>query len=210
MTIGSEEEARAFVAERCDSAGMDRLQALIAALTSANRTQNLVSKASLGMAWRRHIADSAQLIDHVPRETASWLDLGSGAGFPGLVIAVMRPLSRVILVESRRLRIHWLEDMALSLGCQNCRVIGSDLRKIETFEAGVISARAFAPLDRLVALSARFSTTGTRWVLPKGRSARQEIDALPSRVRSMFHVEESMTDPEGGIVVGMGKPEIAE
>jgi 16S rRNA (guanine527-N7)-methyltransferase len=69
----------------------------------------------------------------------------------------------------------------------------------------VISARAFAPLDRLLRLSARFSTTATQWVLPKGRSAEQEVQELPGRYRGMFHVEQSLTEAEAGIIVGKGK-----
>lgn len=70
--------------------------------------------------------------------------------------------------------------------------------------AHVISARAFAPIKRLVSLSGRFSTTDTRWVLPKGRSAIQELASLPDELKASFHVEQSKTDPEAGIIVGNG------
>lgn len=209
MTLTSEDDARGFVAQRCDAQAFGRLELLVERLEQANTTQNLVSHASLASAWVRHIADSAQLLDHVPRETSFWLDLGSGAGFPGLVTAVMRPDCQTILVESRKLRIRWLLDMIDALGCQNCRVEGRDVRKMDAIEASVISARAFAPLDRLIAFSARFSTATTRWVLPKGRSAAQEVRNLPPPLRAMFHVKQSMTDAEAGIVVGTGKVEFA-
>lgn len=205
--IDSETSARDFVAARCSSKGFAKLEAFVALLASENSEQNLVSASSLTTAWQRHIADSAQLLDHVSRETWNWLDLGSGAGLPGLVIALMRPTTEVFLIESRKLRIQWLEKAIGTLECPNCSVMGQDLRKVATFEADVISARAFAPLDRLVALSGRFSTSTTRWVLPKGRSAAQEVAALPQHQRAMFHVEQSLTDKDAGIVVGTGKPE---
>ena len=134
-----------------------------------------------------------------------WLDLGSGAGFPGLIIAAMRPDLSVVLVESRRRRIDWLEGAIGNLGLYNCRVEGQRLENVTPFEARIISARAFAPLDRLLTLSAPFSTSSTHWVLPKGRSAAHEVAGLPKNRRAMFHVEQSVTDPEAGIVVGRGE-----
>lgn len=207
--LHSEDEARAFVADRCEKTDFARLIELVALLSSANQRQNLVSRTSLGALWLRHVADSAQLLDHVPRETSTWLDLGTGAGFPGLVLAIMQPHRPFVLVESRSLRIQWLNEIIGTLGVGNCQLIASDLRNVTRFEAQVLSARAFAPLDRLVAQSARFSTTRTRWVLPKGRSAAQEVQALPQPLRSLFHVKQSVTSSEAGIVVGTGKVEMA-
>lgn len=200
--IASEQEARAFVAARCDAAAMDRIERLIAALREENERQNLVARATLESVWQRHIADSAQLLDHVPRETSLWLDLGSGAGLPGLVVAAMRPQWTVALVESRRRRIEWLERMVGELALDYCRVEGARLEHAQTVNAGVISARAFAPLGRILELSARFSTSDTLWLLPKGRSAAQELSELPAPRRALFHVEQSHTDAEAGIIVG--------
>jgi 16S rRNA (guanine527-N7)-methyltransferase len=205
--IANEEQARAFVAERCDAAAMARLEVLIAALREENERQNLVSAASLDHVWQRHIADSAQLLDHVPRgtrEAGLWLDLGSGAGFPGLVIAAMRPEIEVVLVESRKRRIEWLQSMIDRLGLERCSVAGMRLELLEGPPARVISARAFAPLDKLLRLSARFSTGGTCWLLPKGRSAALELQGIGGKWQKLFHVEQSVTDPEAAILVGQG------
>ena len=202
--IDSEESARRFCAERTDSAGMARLERFAAMLGDENDRQNLVSSASLAMVWQRHLADSLQLLDSVPRETSPWLDLGSGAGIPGVVLACAQPETRVLLVESRKRRVEWLIRAAGDLELANCRVIGSRLENVERFPAGVITARAFAPLGKLLHLSARFSTRDTIWLLPKGRSAAQELAEQPTGVRAMFHVEQSRTDPEGGILLGRG------
>ncbi len=215
-TIADEASARAFVAERCDAEAMERLERLIAALAQENAKQNLVSAASLDAVWQRHIADSAQLLDHVPagliphnvpRGTSQpWLDLGSGAGFPGLVIAAMRPDWPMVLVESRKRRTEWLNAICEELGLVQCRIAAQRLELVESFAASVISARAFAPLPKLIKLSARFSTqlpTGsTLWLLPKGRKAAQELGELPQKQRKMFHVEQSATSKEAGILVG--------
>lgn len=200
--ITSEEEARRFVAERCSPASFEAIERFIERLVEENTRQNLVAAKSIDAIWQRHIADSAQLLDHVPRETGMWLDLGTGAGFPGLVIALMRPQLRVVLVESRRRRIDWLEGARATFGLQNCRVEGCRLELLDSFPADIISARAFAPLQKTVRLANRFSTSDTWWLLPKGRSAAQEVAELPQSLKTMFHVEHSATDPESGIVVG--------
>jgi len=202
--LHDEAEARAFVASLpgVDATALTRLEQLRALLAEENGRQNLVSAASLAEVWRRHIADSAQLLLHVEEPLSGiWLDLGTGAGFPGLAIAALRPELDMVLVESRTRRIEWLSRAAAALGLQRVRVIGSRLEQIETFPAAVISARAFAPLDRLLALSARFSTSDTIWLLPKGGSARDEVQMLTGW-NHLFHVEQSKTDLEAGIVVG--------
>lgn len=200
--IGDETSARQFVAGLADAAAMDRLEFLGRALREENQSQNLISRPSEGQIWQRHIADSAQLLGHVPRETSGiWLDLGTGAGFPGLAIAAMQPDRPVVLVESRARRIDWLSRMVQAMGLTKCRVAGGRLEVLDPFPARVISARAFAPLPKLLRLSAPFSTSETTYLLPKGRSAAQELAELPKKSRRLFHVEQSLTDPDAGIIV---------
>jgi 16S rRNA (guanine527-N7)-methyltransferase len=202
--ITSESEARSWLSglPECDADAVARLELLVALLREENNRQNLVSAASLDQVWLRHIVDSAQLLQHVPRgTTAPWMDLGTGAGFPGLVISALWPECEVVMVESRSRRVDWLERARSTMGLDRARIIGQRLEMVETFAAGVISARAFAPLDRLLELSSRFSTSDTTWVLPKGRSAQQELDDL-RKWRHVFHVEQSLTDPQAGIIVG--------
>jgi 16S rRNA (guanine527-N7)-methyltransferase len=204
VILTTEDEAREWLRTlpECDDAAMGRLEVLVAMLTEENQRQNLVSAASLDQVWLRHIVDSAQLLPHVPRETSSpWMDLGTGAGFPGLVVAALRPECEVIMVESRTRRIDWLDRARLAMGLDRAKVIGQRLEVVETRPVGVISARAFAPLDKLLDLSARFSTSDTVYLLPKGRSAKQELDDL-RKWRHVFHVEQSLTDPQAGIIVG--------
>lgn len=203
QVLRDETSARAFVEGLTNAAGMLRLEALSAALINENQRQNLISRPSEAQMWVRHIADSAQLLRFVPRETPSrpWLDLGTGAGFPGLVIAALRPEWKIVLVESRARRVEWLEHMVRELELGNCRVEGRRLELVEPFKASVISARAFAPLEKLLSLSAPFSTKATTYLLPKGRSAAQELQAMPRKIRGMFHVEQSLTDEEAGIIV---------
>lgn len=205
--IVDEVSAQQYVRTHADDpAAMDRITFLIDRLIEENARQNLVAAATLPVVWQRHIADSAQLLDYVPRGTAPWLDLGSGAGFPGLVIAILRPNDEVVLIESRTKRIDWLGRMVEELALANCRVEGRRLEQVQSQPAAAITARAFAPLRDILALSARFSTAHTRYVLPKGRSAAQELADAPKWIRQGFHVEQSLTDNDAGIVVGtLGK-----
>lgn len=206
--ITSELEARAYISTIGGSVAIGKLDQLQAALILENERQNLVSRGSLAEIWVRHFADSAQLLAYVPRGSAGrWLDMGSGAGFPGLVIAILRPDHPVVLVELRKRRVEWLAHICGELDLQQCQVVGERLEQVKSCNCAVISARAFAPLPKLLNLSARFSTADTHWVLPKGRLAAQEVNELPKRLKSMFHVEQSLTDPEAGIVVGRGTVE---
>jgi 16S rRNA (guanine527-N7)-methyltransferase len=211
VIIETEDQARSFVAALAgdlgDLAAMDRLEHYAALLLAENQRQNLVSRPSEAQLWQRHIADSAQLLTFVPRETLGggaqgpWLDLGSGPGLPGLVIAALCPQMPVVMVESRARRVQFLQDSIAALALPKARVIGDKLERITPFPARVISARAFAPLESLLTLSAPFSTASTRYVLPKGRSAAHELAALRPAIRKMFHVEQSLTDPDAGIIL---------
>ncbi|WP_120716862.1 16S rRNA (guanine(527)-N(7))-methyltransferase RsmG [Tsuneonella amylolytica] len=203
--ISSEEDALTFVGEHHSDAVQRKLASFVTALQTENKKQNLVSAQSLNSVWQRHIVDSLQLARFVPRETLGpWIDLGTGAGLPGLVMAIAREDAEIILVESRAKRIEWLKGQIASLNLPNCVVRGARLETLDPIPVSVISARAFAPLTKLVRLAARFSTPDTIWLLPKGRSAAQEVAELPPRLRSLFHVEQSVTDPDAGIIVGKG------
>ena len=111
----------------------------------------------------------------------------------------------MLLVESRKRRCDFLRAVAAELDLANVEVAEAPLERIETRPAATISARAFAPLDKLLDLSARFSTESTRWLLPKGRNAVKELALLPEPWQRMFHVEQSRTDAESQILVGSGK-----
>ena len=206
--LSDEATGKAYVEHWADEAAIERLEVFAQLLIAENQRQNLISKPSEAQLWVRHFADSAQLLQHVSRETLAkpivepWLDLGTGAGFPGLVIAALQPNLPVVLVESRARRVEFLQNCAEAMELAKCRVIAERLEKIDPFPARVISARAFAPLDKLFRLSAPFSTKTTRYILPKGRSAAHELTQQKQSIRMMFHVEHSLTEREAGIIVG--------
>jgi 16S rRNA (guanine527-N7)-methyltransferase len=180
---------------------LERLDIFVAALRQENERQNLVSWASLDAVWSRHILDSAQLLRLAPPEARTWLDLGTGAGFPGLVIAAITPL-RVALVEARKLRVDFLHRAAGQMGIsERVEILCAKAEAISARPFDVISARAFAPLDRLLAIGSRFSTDKTLWILPKGRNAKTELEAAESSWQGDFRLEPSLTDADAQIVV---------
>jgi 16S rRNA (guanine527-N7)-methyltransferase len=183
---------------------LERLDAFAALLRAENDRQNLVSTASLETLWARHILDSAQVVRFAPADARAWLDLGTGAGFPGLLVPLFHPASAV-LVESRRLRAEFLRAAASTLAvAERVEILNAKLESVPTRPFDVISARAFAPLPRLLALAERFSTPGTVWILPKGRNAKSELDAARSSWQGDFRLEPSLTDADAGIIVATG------
>lgn len=195
------DEAEAKAALDVPRGTMERLEGFIALLREENERQNLVSRSSLEQIWTRHVLDSAQLVPLGPADASTWLDLGTGAGFPGLIIALLHR-SKVTMVESRRLRAEFLHRAADMLGvADKVEIVCARVETIAPRPFDAISARAFAPLARTLALGARFSTSGTCWILPRGRSAKSELDAARASWQGDFHIEPSLTDPDAGIVV---------
>lgn len=183
---------------------LDRLYRWEILLREENERQNLVSRASLDSLWSRHILDSAQLARFAPSEARTWLDLGSGAGFPGLVIAATTNF-HVTLVESRKLRVDFLQRAVAVLGVEgSVEILCAKAEALPPRRFDVISARAFAPLDRLLAIGSRFSTDKSLWVLPKGRNAKTELEAASASWQGDFRLEPSLTDADAQIIVASG------
>jgi 16S rRNA (guanine527-N7)-methyltransferase len=194
-------EARAIVQLDVPRETLTRLESFVALLTEENERQNLISGASLGDVWSRHVLDSAQLLRLAPPGASIWIDLGTGAGFPGLVVAALSG-ARVTMVESRKLRVDFLRRAAAVLEVQDrVEILCSKVETLEARPFDVISARAFAPLEKLLNLGSRFSTEQTRWILPKGRNAKTELEAAESLWQGDFKLEPSITDADAFIIV---------
>lgn len=201
--IASEEQARAFIRDGWGASACSVCEQLVEALREENDRQNLVSRGSLEYVWTRHIADSAQLLLHAPSGCRSWIDIGTGAGFPGLVIAMLRPDLAVALVEPRHKRAAWLDAMRGSMGLVNCEVLQVHAERVERDPFDVISARAVAGLPELLAMMRRLDHRGSCGIFPKGRLAAEELAALPSSIADayLFHVKHSLTAQDARIIV---------
>ena len=168
-------------------------------LTEESGRQNLIAKSTLDGLWQRHIADSAQLAQFAPNGEISWIDIGSGAGLPGIVLACIVK-GRVTLVEPRRLRAEFLERVVTDLGLDRATVIGAKAQNV-VGQFGVITARAVGSVDALLQMTIHLSHPGTVWVLPKGRRAKSEL----ADARRSWHCDAtskgSLTDPESEVLV---------
>jgi 16S rRNA (guanine527-N7)-methyltransferase len=149
----------------------EKLTAYAALLKEENKRQNLVSSLTLDTLWDRHILDSAQLVRFEPHAGASWVDVGSGAGLPGIVVAALIGGS-ITLIEPRRLRAEFLHKLCESLSLRASVFAGKAERAEGKFD--VITARAVAKLTQLLKISAHLSTRKTVWALPK-RSSRGKV-----------------------------------
>ena len=152
----TEDEARKWLEQNFDvpRETWDKLEAFVAFLKAEAAEQNLISASTLDHIWARHIVDSAQLLAFAPSEPGQWIDLGAGAGFPGIVIALLSDWN-VVLVESRAKRIDYLKRAIAHLGLEGrAEVAGMPVERVETQKFDVISARAFAPTSPLMPTAA--------------------------------------------------------
>lgn len=180
-----------------DDAAMARLAAYVALLEKWNARINLVSKHSLADVWRRHILDSAQLLDLVERQ-GQWLDLGSGAGLPGLVVALIGRRG-VHLVESDNRKAAFLREAARLCGAP-VTVHRTRIEKLAPQGAAVVSARALAPLPRLLPLLHRHLAPDGACFLLKGQDVEDELtQAAKSWIMRVERIE-SRSDPAGVIL----------
>lgn len=184
-----------------DEATIEALRAYQQALARWNAAINLVAPASLADGWTRHILDSAQLYPLAPAAARQWADLGSGGGLPGIVIAILArgtPL-QVSLVESDRRKAAFLRSQ-IAEHRLTATVHTERAEVLAPLAADVVSARALAPLDRLLPMVARHLAPGGIALLPKGQGWATEVGQ--AQLDRMFHVEHlaSATDPDARIL----------
>ena len=177
---------------------LDRLSRYAELLEIENTRQNLVSRGTLAELWHRHILDSAQLARFEPSPGASWIDIGAGAGLPGVVIACLVE-GPVTLVEPRRLRAEFLRSIVSELELRATVIQAKAERISGTFD--VITGRAVASLPGFLSMCDHLSTKKTVWILPKGRSAQSELAEARRTWQGVFRVEPSVTDEDSRIIV---------
>lgn len=197
----TEGEAREWAAVRFDSAAMHRLDRLVEIVAEESARHNLVAWSTLEAIWARHIVDSLQLAALGPEGV--WLDIGTGAGFPGLAVAAVEPDRAMLLVEPRRLRADFLRGAAERLGLTNVAVVTARVEIVRD-KAKVISARAVSRVSALFASASQCASNDTIWLLPKGRNAEEEVAEARQAWHGVFHVEQSITSPDSSIVVARG------
>lgn len=178
---------------------LDRLRAYVDLLVRWNARINLVSPDSIPNLWSRHIADSAQLFRLVPRNTTNLLDVGSGAGFPGLVLAIMG-VPDVHLVESDQRKVAFLREAARAAGAQ-VTLHAERIERLAPFPTAVITARALAPLDTLLDLTEAFRGPDTISLFLKGQNVEGELTDAHKQWTIAVDRQQSLTDPTGTILI---------
>lgn len=182
---------------------MQRFEIHFDLLRRWNPRINLVSRASIADAWARHFADSAQLWAHRPRNASRWLDLGSGAGFPGLVIAAIAadaaPDLHVELVESDQRKAEFLGTVARAAGL-SVTVAARRIEDLSPAGADVVSARALAPLSILLAAVEKHRRPGGIGLFPKGAAVHNELAEAKAHWRFEHKLHPSLTEAKAAIV----------
>ena len=177
---------------------MDRLAAYVALVEKWQQRVNLVSASTLPDIWMRHIWDSAQLVPLVPAGTGRILDVGSGAGFPGLVLAALCN-AELHLVESDQKKAVFLQTVIRETGIRAI-VHNSRIESLPPIGADIVTARALASLDRLLELLEAQLVPGTRCLLLKGARAKAELAALDTRSDIIRRLHPSLTNPEAFVI----------
>jgi 16S rRNA (guanine527-N7)-methyltransferase len=181
-------------------ARMADLQTLIERLTAANAVMNLVGPDTIPDVWNRHIFDSAQLLDLAP-DAATWADLGAGAGFPGLVLAILlkdRADSHVWLVDSLGKRCRFLQEIVDALSLRATVINGR--AEEQRIKVDVVTARALAPMDRLLGYAQPYLQRGAQGLFLKGEKAEAELIEARKVWQFDSTLSVSRSDPRGRIV----------
>lgn len=176
------------------------LDTYAALLRKWNPAINLIAPSTVGLIESRHIGDALQLSNLASAKTGSWIDLGSGGGLPGMVVAIARPDLEVRLIESDQRKAAFLRTAVRELALQNTAVINQRIEAADQQNAANISARALAPLPQLMAYVARhLAKDGTAWLM-KGRNWQNEIDEARKTWSFEVKAHQSSTDADAAIL----------
>ena len=176
---------------------LDRLEAFSNLIRKWSPKINLVSRADLPFLWERHIVDSHQLI-HFAGEAKRWVDIGSGGGFPGIVVAIALPNIEMHLIESDTRKATFLRTCARELGLA-ITVHAQRSDQVEPLMADIVSARALAPLDHLLDMVSRHIAADGTALLPKGEKAAEEL-AIAQESWS-FSAKQHPSDTRKGAII---------
>ena len=179
---------------------LDRLAVYAELLQKWNRRINLIGRDSEAELWRRHILDSAQLLPLIPDSAKSLVDIGAGAGLPGLILSILNIPAQIHLVEPDRRKAAFLRE---AIRVTQSAAIVHELRveEVELSPQNVVVSRACAPLDRLLEMVQKLVSIHTVCIFPKGAQAEQELTAARARWNMQARQVPSRTDPTGRILV---------
>ena len=193
----TEDQARDWLITTFGHQAMERLERFTRMLLAESAAQSLIARSTFSSVWSRHIADSAQLVPLATGE--KWIDVGSGGGLPGIVVAIVRD-SPVTLVEPRRKRADFLKTVAHDLTLRNASVVQANIQSLSLC-GDIISARAVSNVSDLFAWTRSIVSRETQFLLPRGENAVSDLELVRRAWQGEFHVKQSLTDPAAGILV---------
>lgn len=192
---------RGTIAQYVDAPDLliEKLETYEALLRQWNRKINLVSPSTIENLWTRHFVDSLQINKIVPRGTMSALDIGSGGGFPALVLAAANPSITWTLVESDQRKSVFLRRAAREMSL-DVKVEAQRIESLKEVKFDLITARALAELDQLLNWSHRFAHSTTNFIFPKGKSWQSELTRAQENWQMDIENFPSQTDHEAQIL----------
>ncbi|MFN4024370.1 MAG: 16S rRNA (guanine(527)-N(7))-methyltransferase RsmG [Hyphomonas sp.] len=194
-----EDRAAFLAANDVSRETLDRLDRIISELDIWRQKSNLIGPREWPRIWTRHVADSWQLLDHIP-ETARVVDLGSGAGFPGLIIAAARPAGLVTMMESVGKKCAFLRA-AIEVAGLNASVWQGRIEIAPPIGADIVTARAFAPMPQLLEYAAPWLGNGATGLFPKGERWNEELTEARQRWNFAYEAIPSRTGGSGVILI---------
>ena len=182
---------------------IESLQKYVKLLTLWNNRINLVSKNTVRDAWDRHVLDSAQLMSFLDNNAKKWIDLGTGAGFPGLVVAAIAkersPHLSVSLVESDKRKCVFLNQAAEILEV-NVEIYPERIEECLFLNADIVSARALAPIKQLLPYLAQIGNKRSKGLFLKGKNVYKELDDVKNISEFNIKISPSVVDVSGFVL----------
>jgi 16S rRNA (guanine527-N7)-methyltransferase len=176
-----------------------KLEEYVALVLKWNAKINLIGPATQSDIWSRHIEDSLQLVDLIPESATSMVDLGSGAGLPGLVIAIARPDTSITLVEQDQRKAAFLKEAKSLLGLSNVIVEAKDIATVKG-QFDVVTARALSSLTNLLAFAKPLMNTASMCLFPKGANHKAELEEAAADWQFEHCLKPSKTNAESSII----------
>jgi 16S rRNA (guanine527-N7)-methyltransferase len=189
-----------WVSENVSRETFSKLQHYNNLLKTWQKRINLVSPSSFPQVWNRHFKDSLQLLPHIPEDASTLVDMGSGAGFPGLVLAICREKKLdVTLIESDFRKCSFLENVSRETFCP-VKILNSRLEEFLEIKADIVTARGLAPLENLLKYADKFCHKDSTCLFLKGKMFEQEIEQAQKKWEFSLEIFPSLTDSTGRIL----------
>ena len=178
---------------------IDNLEKFIESLLDYNQRLNLIGASTIEDIWCRHILDSAQLLQFIPDQNIAIADLGTGAGFPGIILSILG-IKNITLIEKSPKKCQFLRKVS-EISPNNITILENNISEIKNLKFNLITSRAFAPLDKLINISKNLLTQNGSYLLLKGKSLENEIKKAQTIIKNhKYKIFPSKTSSEGKII----------